>query len=249
MTTSNDRFVPSPRPQVEHFEPYLPGRSMGQIKKEYGLKRVIKLASNENPLGPSPRAIAALRKHAPAMHLYPDGASTDLRRAVSEHLGVKFGQVILGAGSDEIIELLGKTYLAPEDDIVVSAHAFIRYRMAGELMGARVRTVPMKNLTHDLDALAAAVSDKTKFVFVANPNNPTGTYNTRADMERFLSSLPAHAVPVIDEAYFEYARMKKDYPDSLDFFKAGRNVVVLRTFSKIHGLAGLRVGYGVAPEL
>jgi histidinol-phosphate aminotransferase len=161
---------------------------------------------------------------------------------------VKPGQVILGAGSDELIELLGKTYLTPEDEIVVSEHAFIRYRMAGELMGSRVVSVPMKDLKHDLEAMARAVTSKTKFVFIANPNNPTGTYNTHDELEEFLITLPARVVAVLDEAYFEYARTKKDYPDSLEFFKSGRNLIVLRTFSKIHGLAGLRVGYGIGPE-
>ncbi|MBI4395736.1 MAG: histidinol-phosphate transaminase, partial [Elusimicrobia bacterium] len=237
-----------PRPQVRKFEPYLPGRSMEQVKKQYGLARVVKLASNENPLGPSRMAIQAMKKAAGQMHRYPDGFSTDLREAVAKHLGVKTSQVLLGAGSDELIELLGKAFLNPEDEIVVSEHAFIRYQMAGELMGARVTAVPMKNMTHDLAAMARAVTEKTKFVFIANPNNPTGTYNTAEELDAFLNALPAHAVAVLDEAYFEYARIKKDYPDSVELFKTGRNLIALRTFSKVHGLAGLRIGYGVAPE-
>lgn len=240
--------APTPRRQVEKFEPYLPGRSLEQVKKQYGLKKVVKLASNENPLGPSPKAAAAIRRSAAQMHRYPDGFGTDLRRALADHLGVKVSQVTLGAGSDEIIELLGKAYLNPEDEIVVSEHAFVRYQMAGELMGARVVAVPMRDMTHDLEAMAAAVTPRTKFVFVANPNNPTGTYNTASELDRFLDALPSSAVPVLDEAYFEYARVKKDYPDAVARFKAGRNLIALRTFSKIYGLAGLRVGYGVAPE-
>jgi histidinol-phosphate aminotransferase len=161
---------------------------------------------------------------------------------------VKFEQVSLGAGSDELIELLGKAYLAPGDEIVVSEHAFVRYQMAGELMGASVKAVPMRDLKHDLPAMAAACTARTKFVFVANPNNPTGTYNTAREVGAFLDALPPNTVPVMDEAYFEYARVVKDYGDSLPFFKAGRSLIVLRTFSKIYGLAGLRVGYGVMPE-
>jgi histidinol-phosphate aminotransferase len=237
-----------PRPQVADFEPYLPGRSLEQVKRQYGLKRVVKLASNENALGPSRKAQAALKAAAGRMFRYPDGASTDLRAALAKHLGVKPSQVMAGAGSDELIEILGKAYLNPGDEIVVSEHAFVRYAMAGQLMGAKVVSVPMKDLRHDLVAMAAAVTARTKFVFVANPNNPTGTYNTADELEEFLITLPARVVAVIDEAYFEYARSRKDYPDSLEFFKAGRNLVTLRTFSKIHGLAGLRVGYGVAPE-
>lgn len=242
----NDSFAP--RPQVEGFEPYTPGRSLEQVKKQYGLKKVIKLASNENPLGPSPKVAAALKKAAARVNLYPDGFSTELRAAMAKHLKVKPTELILGAGSDELIEILAKAYLNPGDEIIVSEHAFIRYRMAGELMGAKVVSVPMKNLTHDLEAMAAAITPRTRFVFVANPNNPTGTYNTHDELEEFLITLPARVVPVLDEAYFEYASARKDYPDSLDFFKAGRNLIMLRTFSKIHGMAGLRLGYGVAAE-
>ncbi len=244
--SQSDSF--SPRPQVAGFEPYTPGRSLEQVKKQYGLKKVIKLASNENPLGPSPKVTAALKSVAARANLYPDGFSTDLRAAMAKHLKVKPAELILGAGSDELIEILAKAYLNPGDEIIVSEHAFIRYRMAGELMGANVVSVPMKNLTHDLEAMAAAVTPRTRFVFVANPNNPTGTYNTHDEVEEFLITLPARVIPVMDEAYFEYASVRKDYPDSLDFFKAGRNLITLRTFSKIHGMAGLRLGYGVAAE-
>ncbi|HOW27071.1 MAG TPA: histidinol-phosphate transaminase [Elusimicrobiota bacterium] len=236
-----------PRKEIEHFEPYRPGKSIDQVKRELGLKRVVKLASNENALGPSPKAQSALSRASSKMHLYPDGNSTRLREVLSRRLGVKTGEVILGAGSDELIELLGKTYLRPADDIVVSECAFIRYAMAGQLMGSRVVSVPMKDLTHDLSALAAAVTPRTKFVFVANPNNPTGTYNTASEVEDFLGRLPDSVLPVIDEAYFEFARVRKDYPDSIDYFRKGRRLITLRTFSKIYGLAGLRVGYGVAP--
>jgi len=237
-----------PRPALANFEPYMPGRSMDQIKKEFGLTKVIKLASNENPLGPSPKAAAAVKNAAAKSYLYPDGFGTELRKGLANHLGVKPSQVMMGAGSDELIEILAKAYLNPGDEIVVSAHAFIRYQMAGELMDAKVVTVPMKDLRHDLEAMSAAVTAKTKLIFIANPNNPTGTYNNHDEVEEFLITLPARVLPVFDEAYFEYAKPVKDYPDSLAFFKAGRSLVTLRTFSKIYGLAGLRVGYGVAAE-
>jgi len=238
-----------PRREVEAFEPYVPGRDMEAVKRLYRLRRVVKLASNENPLGPSPRARAALARVGSQLHRYPDGFNVELRQALARKLGVPIRQVTVGAGSDELIELLAKAYLNRGDEIVVSEHAFIRYRMAGELMGARVVSVPMRGLTHDLEAMAAAVTPRTKFLFIANPNNPTGTYNTRDQLEELLITLPARVVPVIDEAYFEFARAaRRDYPDALKFFKAGRNLVVLRTFSKAHGLAGLRLGYGVASE-
>jgi histidinol-phosphate aminotransferase len=238
----------APRPQIARFAPYIPGRSLESVKREYGLSRVVKLASNENPLGPSPKAAAALRAAAGKVNLYPDGFSTALRETLAKSLRVRLTEVTVGAGSDELIEILGKAYLNPGDDIVVSEHAFLRYKMAGELMGARVIEVPMKNDTHDLEAMARAVTDRTKLVFIANPNNPTGTYNTHDEMEEFLITLPARVLAVIDEAYFEYARARPDYPDAIDFFRSGRNLIALRTFSKIHGLAGVRLGYGVAPE-
>ncbi|MBL0058885.1 MAG: histidinol-phosphate transaminase [Elusimicrobia bacterium] len=248
MPTSNIDVLLRPRKEVEGFEPYIPGRDMENVKRLYKLKRVIKLASNENPLGPSPRALAALRAGASNLHRYPDSFSTALRHALADHLGVKVGQLSVGAGSDELIEILAKAYLGPADEIVVSEHAFLRYKMAGDLMGATVVTVPMNVMTHDLEAMAAAVTPRTKFVFIANPNNPTGTYNTKTELEEFLITLPARVVAVVDEAYFEFASAHRDYPSALDFFKAGRNLVVLRTFSKAYGLAGIRLGYAVGPE-
>ncbi|MBK8575803.1 MAG: histidinol-phosphate transaminase [Elusimicrobia bacterium] len=239
----------APRHEVSGFEPYVPGRDMENVKRLYHLKRVIKLASNENPLGPSPRAVTALRGSLSNLHRYPDGFSTVLRRALADHVGVKMGQVSVGAGSDELIEILAKAYLGPDDEIVVSEHAFLRYKMAADLMGARVVTVPMNVMTHDLPAMAAAVTSRTKFVFIANPNNPTGTYNTTTELEEFLITLPARVVAVVDEAYFEFARSHRDYPNAIDFFKAGRNLVVLRTFSKAYGLAGVRLGYAVGAEV
>jgi len=236
------------RPEIGHFEPYAPGRGIEQVRKQYGLKRVIKLASNENAWGTSPRVAPAVQRAAQRAFRYPDGASTELREALARRHKVSPKQVIVGAGSDEIIELLGKAFLRPSDEIVVSAHAFIRYRMAGELMGCRVRTVPMKYLRHDLEAMARCVTRSTKLVFIANPNNPTGTYNTLSEVRKFLSRLPAETLSVWDEAYFEYARKERDYGCILENHLASSRAMVLRTFSKAYGLAGLRVGYGVAPS-
>ncbi len=244
-----DYKLPKPRPVVDKFEPYLPGRSLDQVKKEHGLKHAVKLASNENPLGPSPRVVAVLRKSAECAHLYPDGFSTDLRTAVAGRAGLPLTRVTLGAGSDELIELLGRAYLTAKDRIVVSRHAFIRYRMAAEIMDAGVIEVPMgPDLKHDLAAMARAVTPETKLLFVANPNNPTGTYNTTNEVRALLDALPGHVLPVLDEAYYEYARTKRDYADGLALLKEGRRLVVLRTFSKAYGMAGLRLGWGAGPE-
>jgi histidinol-phosphate aminotransferase len=241
------------RPQCRGFEPYLPGRSIESVRREYGLAKLFKLASNENALGPSPKALKAVARVGSSILRYPDGASTRLRSALATRYQIKAEQVIIGAGSDELIELLGKTFLNPGDSIVVSEHAFIRYRMAGELMGAQVISVPMRDFTHDLAAMAAAIRPDTKIVFIANPNNPTGTYNSDADLRALLEKTAQlgergqRVLVVVDEAYYEFARAaEKSYPDSLALQRRYPNLVILRTFSKIYALAGLRVGYGFA---
>jgi histidinol-phosphate aminotransferase len=251
---ANSNFQRLVRPQVENFEPYLPGRSMESVRRERGLKHIIKLASNENALGPSAKALKALAAASRQYFRYPDGASTSLRIALARQAGVEIKDVIIGAGSDELIELLAKTFLEPADSIVVSNHAFIRYQLAAELMGANVIHVPMTAYKHDLEAMAAAVAPNTKMLFIANPNNPTGTYNANSELLALLTKIAAlnqtRARPVlvvIDEAYYEYARaLAKDYPDTLALRKKFSNLVILRTFSKAHALAGLRVGYGFA---
>ncbi len=238
----------SPRPELEKFLVYRPGLSVDQIRRQYGLRNVIKLASNENTLGPSPKAVKAYKKTADALARYPETRSIDLRGAVAQKHKLDIGHVIIGNGSDEIIELLAKAFLRPEDEVVVSASAFLQYRIAANLMGAGVVTVPLKDMKHDLVGMANAITPRTKLLFIANPNNPTGTYNTVNEVERFLSMLPASVLPVFDEAYFEYASVEPDYPSMIEDYFRKRPMVVLRTFSKIYGLAGLRVGYGVAPE-
>jgi histidinol-phosphate aminotransferase len=246
------------RPSCAGFEPYVAGRPVETIKRELGLKKVIKLASNENPLGPSPKAVTAMRKAAERIYFYPDSNSWELKQAVAKKFSVDSKSVVLGAGSDEIIELIGKAFFRPQDEIVVSEHAFVRYRMAADLMGSKTIAVPMKNYTHDLNAMRAAVTPRTKAIFIANPNNPTGTYNTAAEIEKFLKKLVAEwrggsdTVPlvVIDEAYYEYASMLKDYPDTRAYLKKYPNLILTRTFSKIYGLAGLRIGYAFSsPEI
>lgn len=236
------------RPELEHHLEYKPGLSIDQIKRQYKLKKVVKLASNENPLGPSPKAVVAYRQAAARLFRYPETRSMELRRQIAAKFRVDVENVIIGAGSDEIIELLAKAYLTPFDEIIVSASAFLQYRIAGELMGAKVTTVPLKDMKHDLAAMAKAVTNRTKFLFIANPNNPTGTYNDKKEVTAFLKELPSHVMPVFDEAYFEFAAVNKDYPSLMDGFFYKRPMAVLRTFSKAYGLAGLRVGFGFLPE-
>jgi histidinol-phosphate aminotransferase len=209
----------------------------------------VKLASNENPLGPSPRGLEAARKAIEGVHLYPDGSGTFLRRALSARFSVPDDQVVLGSGSSELIDLVTRAYAEPGDEMVVPAGIFRMFPVAAGRAGATFVEVPVRgDLSPDLDALARRISGRTKLVAIANPNNPTGAYARTDDLARFVASLPEEVVFVLDEAYFEYAHgVVPDYPDGLGFLGAGKSVLVLRTFSKISGLAGLRIGYGIGP--
>ncbi|OGS45869.1 MAG: histidinol-phosphate transaminase [Elusimicrobia bacterium RIFOXYD2_FULL_34_15] len=235
------------RKNVLNFQSYIPGKPIEDVKREFKLKEVIKLASNENPLGPSKKAVSAIKKVLNNINIYPDGNCFKLRKKIAKIYDVLDNQIIFGNGTDEIIELVGKTFLNPEDEIVASKHAFIRYKMAGDLMGCKVIEVPMKNYKHDLEAMANVVTKNTKVVFIANPNNPTGTYNNADEFEKYFSIIASknpQVITFIDEAYAEYAD-KKDYPLGIGYLKKGMNVIFSRTFSKIYGLAGLRIGYGI----
>ncbi|MDR1784405.1 MAG: histidinol-phosphate transaminase [Endomicrobium sp.] len=244
------------RKVCKDFEPYIAGKSINTIKREFGLESVIKLASNENPLGASKKALEAIKSNFEDIFFYPDSNSYYLKKTLSETYNLPIKNIFTAAGGDEIIELIAKLFFNHEDEIVISKHSFIRYAMAVKLMDSKAVIVPMKEegLTYDLMALLGACTKKTKAIFVTNPNNPTGTYNTKSELLEFLSDLPLNdkfgikPLVVLDEAYFEYALLEKDYPNGLDFLKGNPNLIVFRTFSKIYGLAGLRVGYGFADE-
>jgi histidinol-phosphate aminotransferase len=232
-------------PHIETLKAYVPGKPIEETEREYGLTNVIKLASNENPLGPSPQAVEAIQRAVGQLHLYPDGASFHLLRALAGHLGVEPSEVVLGSGSNELIELLIRTFMGPEDEGLVARGSFPAYKISLQSHGRRFVEVPMKDgFFYDLPAMAAALNARTRIVFLANPDNPTGTAFTRADLEAFLARVPADVLVVHDEAYFEFVDAP-DYPNGLDYFRKHPNVVSLRTFSKIHGLAGIRLGYGV----
>jgi histidinol-phosphate aminotransferase len=236
-------------PQLRDLAVYEPGKPIEETARELGVNasEIIKLASNENPLGPSPKALAAMRGALESAHLYPDGGGYYLREALATRLGFTRDHTILGNGSNEIIEFLGHAFLDRGDEIIISEHAFIAYKLVAAVLGARAIEVSSPDLRHDLDAMSAAITPKTRLIFVANPNNPTGTLAGQDEIDRFIERVPEKVVVVFDEAYYEYL---DDPPDALRFVRAGRNVVVLRTFSKIHGLASLRIGYGIArPEL
>ena len=236
-------------PQLRELVAYEPGKPVEDLARELGIPagEIIKLASNENPLGPSPKARQAMIDTIERAHFYPDGGGYYLREAIAEHVGLGMANVILGNGSNEIIEFLGHAYLQPGDEVVVAKHSFAVYRLMAQLFGAKVVDVPDPDFVADLDAMLAAITPKTKEVFIANPNNPTGTMVFQEDIERFMERVPEHVMVVFDEAYYEFL---DEPPDVLKYVKAGRNVVVLRTFSKIQGLANLRIGYGLAaPEI
>jgi histidinol-phosphate aminotransferase len=239
----------SAKPYVARLSTYQPGRPIEEVARELGFDphEVIKLASNENALGPSPKALEAMRNNASKMHLYPDGDSFYLKQALAKKLGVKEGQVFFGHGSNEIIALLGHIYLEKGTNVVASQQAFVVYKLVAALYEADCIEVPTREFGHDLDAMLKAITPQTRLVFVANPNNPTGTVVDNAALDRFIASLPAHVVCVIDEAYIELMPPEKR-PDTIAHVRAGRSVFVLRTFSKAYGLAGLRIGYAIAPE-
>ena len=236
-------------PQLRDLRVYEPGKPIEETARELGTDaaHIIKLASNENPLGPSPKALAAIRAALESSHLYPDGGGYYLCDALAAQLGVSRAHLILGSGSNEIIEFLGHAFLDRGDDVITSEHAFIAYKLVAAIFGARTIEVPSPDLRHDLDAMITAITPKTRLIFIANPNNPTGTLLGQEEIDRFIARVPKNIVVIFDEAYFEYL---DDPPDTLRFVREGRNVAVLRTFSKIQGLAGLRIGYGIArPEL
>ena len=223
---------------------YEPGKPIEEVGRELGLNpaTIIKLASNENPLGPSPKAVVAMRQALPAAHLYPDGGGFYLRQALAKKFDIGIDNLILGAGSNEIIEFLFHTFVGPGDEIIMGDRAFVIYAIIAKMFQARYVAIPFRGHTHDLTAMRAAITGKTKLVFIANPNNPTGTRVTNTALAKFIKSLPAHVLCVLDEAYIEFL----DDPPASVQFAMRHNVVLLRTFSKIVGLAGLRIGYGIA---
>jgi histidinol-phosphate aminotransferase len=237
--------MPLVPPYIESLRPYQPGRSAEEVRREYGLERVVKAASNENPLGASERALAALRASLPRAHLYPNGG-LDLRRVLAERFHLKPDNVIAGSGSEGILSNIIRAFLCDEDEALTTEAAFIGFQVLARSRGVAYRTVPYREWHYDLEALAAAVTGRTKIIYLANPNNPTGTIFTREEFERFHARVPTRVLIILDEAYFEYAQARPDYPDSMRY--RYDNVITLRTFSKVYGLAGVRIGYGFAHE-
>ena len=233
---------------IRTLTPYPPGMPIEELERELGIHDSIKLASNENPLGPSPKAMEAIARALPQLHRYPDGSAFYLKRRLAEMHGVSPDEIIVGNGSNELIEMVVRTFVRPRDEVVMADQAFVVYRMVTQAVAATPRIVPLRHFTHDLEAMADAVTSRTRLIFVANPNNPTGTIFRRAAWEHFLQSLSGRQLIVVaDDAYAEFVT-DPEYPDTIVCRGEGAvPVVSLRTFSKLYGLAGLRIGYGVAP--
>ncbi|MFA4982033.1 MAG: histidinol-phosphate transaminase [Candidatus Omnitrophota bacterium] len=239
------------RQNILNVRNYVPGKPIEEVQREEGLKEVIKLASNENCLGSSPKAVAAVRKSIKDINRYPDASAFYLKKKLAKFLGVNEDGIILGNGSDEVIGMAVRTFVDSGDEVVIAKPTFLIYEIVSQLHSAKIRFVPLaRDLKHDLKAMKEAITEKTKMVFIANPDNPTGTYVTKSELENFLEGIPSRTIVFLDEAYFEFADYeKKDYPNGLDYLDMP-NLIVSRSFSKVYGLAGLRIGYGIScPEV
>lgn len=230
---------------VRGLKPYEPGKPIDELEREYGVSDVVKLASNENPLGPGEKALAAIEKAASDLGRYPDGNGFALKLKLAQKHGVDPAQITLGNGSNDVLEFVARAFVSPANEVLFSQHSFAVYPIVTQAVGAHAVVVPARQWGHDLEAMAAAITDKTRLIFIANPNNPTGTWLGTTELKKFVNALPDHVVCVIDEAYAEYVEVG-DYPDALTWLSEFDNLLVTRTFSKIHGLAGLRMGYGVS---
>lgn len=240
---------------VQALSPYQPGKPIDELEREYGISNIIKLASNENPLGPSPKVLSTIQNELTELSRYPDGNGFALKKALSTKHAVEINQITLGNGSNDILEILTRAFVTPDHEVIFSQHAFAVYPIVTQAVGAKAVVVPAKNWGHDLNAMASAITEKTRVIFIANPNNPTGTYLAENEISNFLKSVPDSILVVLDEAYFEFAYndgtesdsiAQKDYPCGINWIKQYSNLIVTRTFSKAYGLAGLRVGYSIS---
>jgi histidinol-phosphate aminotransferase len=240
------RVTDSVRPEIRSLQPYVPGKPVEELERELGISGAVKLASNENPLGPSPLAIAAMQAAIHGVNRYPDGGAYYLREALASAWEMPFETIAVGSGSNDLIDVLCRIHLGPGDEAIMSHPAFVMFAVAVKVAGGTLVRVPGRGMFHDPEAMLAAVTDKTRLVYFSNPDNPTGTMVRRRAMDDYFRRVPEHVVTVLDEAYFEYVD-DPEYPNGLDYLRRGHRVAVLRTFSKIYALAGLRVGYGFFP--
>ena len=237
------------RKGILDLKPYIPGKPIEEVKRELGLKEVVKLASNETSVGPSPLALEAIKKEIENIYLYPEGSSRLLREKIAHQLNLDKEMIIVGNGADNVIDLVGMAFINDGDEVITGEITFPAYETITKIMGGKLISVKLKDFRFDLEKMAQRINEKTKIIFICNPNNPTGTIVDQKAVDRFTKQVPEDVVVVFDEAYYDYVE-DEDYPNSLSYVLAGKNVIVLRTFSKIAGIAGVRVGYGIAkPEL
>ena len=236
-------LVPS---YIKKLKSYKPGKPIEEVQRELGLDDIIKLASNENPLGPSPKALSAIQNSMMESHRYPDASGYELRKKLSIRFNVNMNNVVLGSGSEGIMSTIMRTFLLNDDELVSAQNSFIGFRVLANASGNKIHWVPMKNHHYDLESMADKITDYTKIVYIANPDNPMGTYITRKEFDAFYSHVPERVLIILDEAYFEYAESREDYPDSMTY--RYDNVITLRSFSKAYGLGGIRIGYGFAHD-
>lgn len=240
-------FIELANPSIRNLVAYQPGKPIEEVQRELGIFDVIKLASNENPLGPSPKAIAAAKEHLNKCHLYPDGNCFELKQALAAFLKVTPEQLTIGNGSENILEIIVKSYLSAQDSAIASQYAFATIPLLVKACGAKLITIPANEWRHDIEATISACEQQTRIIFVVNPNNPTGTYTSANDFHRLINTIPNHILIVADEAYSEYIS-QTDFPDTLTLLKKHPNLIITRTFSKIFGLAGLRIGYAISSK-
>ena len=234
-------LVPS---YIEKLSSYKPGKPIGEVKRELGIRNIIKLASNENPLGPSPKAIKAVQSNIQDFHRYPDASGYNLRKKLAQNFNVKIDNVVIGAGSEGIMSTIMRTFLLNDDQLISTKNSFIGFKVLANSSGRITKWVPMKDNRYDLNSMAKKINDYTKIIYIANPDNPMGTFITKDEFDDFYSYVPSRALIILDEAYFEFAKDIKEYPDSMHY--RYNNVITLRSFSKAYGLGGLRIGYGFA---
>lgn len=244
-----ENFSDIVKKSILNISPYIPGKPIEEVQREYGIKDIIKLASNENPLGPSKLALKGIKTKLAEINLYPESSVYYLRAALAKHLKVKEDMLIFGNGSNELEQLIAETFVEPGDEVIFSSLSFVVYSIVTDIVGGVPVQVPHKNFRHDIDRFIEKLSEKTKLIFLCNPNNPTGTIITKDEFEKLMQNVNSRTIVVLDEAYFEYVQ-DKNYPDGIAYLPKYKNLIVLRTFSKIYGLAGLRIGYGIAdPEI
>ncbi len=241
-----NNFIELAAPGVQGLQPYQPGKPIEELEREYGIKNAIKLASNENPLGTSPLVLEAVQTHLKDIARYPDGNGFTLKKALAQKHGVDMDMITLGNGSNDVLELIARAFVTPAQAVIFSEHAFAVYPLVTQAIGATAIITPAKNWGHDLTAMQMAINEKTRLIFIANPNNPTGTWLDKSNLKAFLDVVPPPVLVVVDEAYFEYATENSNYPNSLEWLPNYPNLIVTRTFSKAYGLAGLRVGYSIS---